>query len=446
LNSRVLGLLLGLSAIATLISCGGSSGNKPPSGLTTRVLAAQSVTSTNAFGGLVIVNGATDTLPPHVAALSAGTSPDLLAISPTRNIVVAFDQGSNSLYAVQTSNESSMGIVRLPGPTWSFVVPTPQPTAYAAVPTATVNGYSFVGGVEVANLSPGGIVTTIGVTNAQTVVSNESGSVLLVFSNDSDAVTVLSPGSALPVVDTSCFNAPPNAVCTILSSGFSRPVYGIISGGTAYILNCGFQCGGSQQASVAILNLSSLTITNTIPVNGATYALLSGSSLYVAGLGTPTGPLCTSIPSAAPTAATYCGTLDIVDLNTMTDPYYNNPSMEIAITDGYHQRMDMSLNGQLFIGSWDCTNIGNANYPSGEVRGCLAIYNTETGAVVVPPDNGDVGGLQSFTTRYVEYVAEGGNLRVYDTTKDILLINDTLTAGTIPIVGYVADIKAIDFF
>jgi hypothetical protein len=39
--------------------------------------------------------------------------------------------------------------------------------------------------------------------------------------------------------------------------------------------------------------------------------------------------------------------------------------------------------------------------------------------VVIPPDNGDVTGLQSFaSTRYVEYVAEGGRLRVYDTTID----------------------------
>jgi hypothetical protein len=57
-----------------------------------------------------------------------------------------------------------------------------------------------------------------------------------------------------------------------------------------------------------------------------------------------------------------------------------------------------------------------------------------------------VNGLQGFTTRSVEYVAEGGNLRVYDTTRDVLLINDFLPQGNINIVGYVGDIKAIDFF
>jgi hypothetical protein len=108
--------------------------------------------------------------------------------------------------------------------------------------------------------------------------------------------------------------------------------------------------------------------------------------------------------------------------------------------------MDMALNNQLFVGSYGCTEIGNVNNPSGEVRGCLSIFNVNNASVVVPPDNGDVGGLQSFTSRYVEYVAEGGNLRVYDTTKDILLINDFVPLGTINIVGYIGDVKAIDFF
>jgi hypothetical protein len=192
--------------------------------------------------------------------------------------------------------------------------------------------------------------------------------------------------------------------------------------------------------------LSTLAVGTPIKVNGATVGLLNGTQLYIAGNGTPTGPLCTSITSAAKTAATYCGTLDIVDLGTMTDPYFNNPATEIAITDGYHDRIDMTVNGQIFIGSHDCTNIGNVNNPSGEVRGCLCIYKTADNSVIIPPDNGNVNALQGFVSRNVEYVAEGGTLRVYDTTKDILLINDFVPQGNINIVGYVGDIKAIDFF
>ena len=105
----------------------------------------------------------------------------------------------------------------------------------------------------------------------------------------------------------------------------------------------------------------------------------------------------------------------------------------------------MSSNGQLFIGSHTCSNVGNVNAPQGEVRGCLSIFNTTNGNVIIPPDNGDVTGLQSFSTRYVEYVAEGGNLRVYDTTIDQPLVNDFVD-GTIGIAGQVIDVKAVDFF
>jgi len=54
------------------------------------------------------------------------------------------------------------------------------------------------------NFASGGLTTTIAVNNAHTVVANSTGSQLLVFSNDSDSVTVLSPGIAVPPVDTSC--------------------------------------------------------------------------------------------------------------------------------------------------------------------------------------------------------------------------------------------------
>jgi hypothetical protein len=280
-----------------------------------------------------------------------------------------------------------------------------------------------------------GSTTTIGVPNAQTVISNANGTQLLVFSPFSspavsNSIYVISPLIAVPPVDQGCDNLAASNVCKLVS-GFDQPVNAIVSGNTAYILNCGAECGGTQ-ASVMVLDLASFTITNTIPVNGATTAFLSGSTLYVAG--TPKNTAC---PSS--TSARFCGTLDIVDLKSMTDPNFTNHN-PILITDGYHERIDMSLGGQLFIGSHACTNVGNVNNPSGEVRGCLSIFNTTSGAVVIPPDNGDVTGLQSFTTRNVEYVVEGGTLRIYDTTKD------ALQRTQISIVGQVIDVKAIDFF
>ena len=442
MNRRVLLAVVGLFAGLSLASCGSSKKTGPPSNLPERVLASEEVTSATTTGRLVIVDAYNDTLT-GVPPLAAGNSPGLMAISPTRDIAMAFDASSNSVYAVDTTKEDSLGHVQLPGPTSSMIIPTAGAVGYAAVPNASVSGYSFVGAVDVMNLAAGSITTTIAVTSAQTVVSNSTGTQLLVFSNDSDAVTVLFPAVASPPVDLSCLTNPPNAVCTIVQDPrFSRPVYAVISGNTAYVLNCGFECGGSQQASVAVFDLNMLAITSTIPVDAATWAFLSGPTLYVAGT-SPTNNTCTGQTwgnPPQPTAATHCGRLDTVDLNsvTVTNSY--------IISDGYHDRMDMSVNGQLFVGSYDCTNIGDINNPSGEVRGCLSILNTTNGQIIVPPDNGNVDGLQSFASRYVEYVAEGGNLRVYDTSFDVLLITDFIPLGTIDIVGYVGDVKAIDFF
>jgi len=454
LTKRILALALGLWACVNFSSCGGSGTKAHPSGLTERVLASQGISSGSSFGALYFINGTNDTIA-RVSPLGSGGSPGLMAISPTRNIVAAFDASSNSVSAVDTVRESTIGTVRILGPTSSMVVPLPSPIGYAAVPTAVISGFAFQGAVEAMNFQNGGL-TTVAVAGAQTVVANSNGSQLLVFSNDSDAVTILSPALASPPVDTNCYTNPPNSVCTILTSNsFSRPVFAVVSGNNAYILNCGPQCGGRTfnagpnpltcgpdpntvvQACVAVLDLGSLTVTSTIPVQGATMAFLNGSMLYVAGT-----------PALAPnnactgqtTAATTCGRLDVVDLGSGT------VTSSAVITDGFHHRMDMTTNGQLFIGAHDCTNIGDVNNPSGEVRGCLSIYKIADGSVLIPAENGNVNGLQGFTSRNIEYVAEGGALRVYDTTKDVPLVNDFLPQGTINLTGYIGDVKAIDYF
>src|SRR5208337_3170379 len=89
LKKRILVVIVGLWASLSLVSCGSSKAKQAPSGLPERVLVSQGVTSAQTFGGLVIVNGYYDTIA-RVAPLSAGSSPGLMAISPTRNIVMAF--------------------------------------------------------------------------------------------------------------------------------------------------------------------------------------------------------------------------------------------------------------------------------------------------------------------------------------------------------------------
>lgn len=429
-------LLVALVFISfALVCCGGGkkSTAKPLSGLTTRVFASQSIASLTASPGLVIVNGLTDTLA-RVPVIGAGTSPGLMAISPQRATVLVLDSATNNVDVVNTKTESLAGTIALLGPTTSMVAVTDS-TGYAAVPSAPLIGFP-PGAIEVMDLQANAVSSSISVPSAQTVVSNPSGTELLVFSNDSDAVTVVSP----LLVNTS-------SPVTTTISGFDRPVYAVFSsdGTTAYVLNCGPECGGTQ-ASVQTLFIATLAVGTPVPVDAATIGLLSGSTLYVAG--TPaTNNACTG----QTTAATTCGRLDIVNLGSMT------VTGRVVITDGYHDRIDISNNGQLFIGAYTCTNIGNVNNVTGEVRGCLSIFDTTTPGnttAVIPPDNGDVTGFQTISRSVelyvesdsVEYVAEGGNLRVYNTLTDSLLLDFYIETGTITLSGQITDVKAVDFF
>jgi hypothetical protein len=419
-----------------LVCCGGSkSTGLPPSKLTTRVFASQSVASLTAQPGLVIINGLYDTVP-RVARISTGNAPGYMEISPERATLMVFDSSSNSIDVVNTQKEVQSGTIPLPGPTTSMVAVSGT-LGYVAVPSAPVIGFP-PGALEALNLSSAGITASINIPSAQTVVSNSGGSQLLVFSNDSNSLTVVSP-----------LQLNTGAPVTTSVAGFDRPVFAVFNSddSVAYVLNCGAQCGGTQ-ASVQTLNMSTLVPGTPLPVDAATVALLNGSTLYVAGT-PPTNNACTG----QTTAATTCGRLDIIDVNSMT------VTGKVVITDGYHDRIDLSTNNQLFIGSHTCTNIGNVNAatPSGEVRGCLSIFNTTipgNTSAIIPPDNGDVTGFQTISrpsennvgSQYVEYVAQGGNLRVYNTLTDTLLIDLYIETGTITVTGQIIDVKAVDFF
>jgi hypothetical protein len=429
-------LLSAVLVVASLsfVSCGGSSSSQ----LTTRVLASQSVASATSSPGLLVINGEYDTLA-RQPEIGAGNAPGLMVLSPDRSIVLAFDSSSNNVEVISSRTQALAGTISLLGPTTSMVALSIG-SGLAAVPSAPMTTLGLSpGAVQVMNLNAGGVSSTLSVPNAQTVVASPNGNAALAFSNDSDVVTVISPLS----VNTG------NPVTTSVP-GFDRPVYAVFStdGSTAYVLNCGPECAStSASASVQTLNMTTLALGAPIPVDGATIGWLSGSTLYV--VGTPTASVSNGAPNNActgqVTAATTCGRMDTIDLGSLT------VTGSYVITDGYHNRIDMSVNGQLFIGALTCTNIGDVSNPQGEVRGCLSIYNTTTGAIVIPPDNGDVTGFQGLTSRYVEYVAEGGNLRVYDTLIDGLLLDNSNDpslpeTGTIIINGYIIDVKAIDFF
>jgi len=437
------------------LSCGYSapSGSTQTSGVKYRAFITNSVSTGGTSAGVYIVNAATD-VRPVVSPISAGTAPGMMVVTPNRAQTLVFSPGSNPQFPenqftiINNASETAAGHVTLPGMTESFVVSPDSSTAYVAVPTARVIGPS-PGVVGVISLSSGAVTGVADVPSVHYLAIDNSGNRILGFSDDSDRVWVITPsnigiGNAVSYVD-----------------GFDRPVAAFFSSddSTAYVLNCGAECGG-QQASVQQVNLTNGTLGSYVAVCtpgttqcGGTVALVVGSTMYVAGTpysgGVPSQP-CTGQNTAAAT----CGLLTIVDLNSMSVVQPPNCPLSttcpIIITDGFHTRLSLAANGQLFIGARTCTEIvAPVPPPTGaEVRGCLSIYNTlssvvgsaPAGGVLIPPANGDVTGIQPIATRTVVYVIQDGSLGIYDTATDALQFTQITN-----IVGQFIDVKTVDF-
>ncbi|MGA3197576.1 MAG: hypothetical protein ABSD39_21470 [Terriglobales bacterium] len=454
-------LLSILPALVLFPGCGGgsSSSGAKTSGLPNRAFVSNFVGSGTSTPGVYIVNAQLDTRPVGIAPISAGNTPSIMQVSPNRAETFVYSGNNlptsdNQFGVINNATESLASHLTLPGYTESFVVSPDSSTVYVALPSAPVVGQPQ-GVIEVISVS-GGITGQIDIPSVQYLSIDNAGDRLLAFSSNSDSVAVVTPSNL----------GTQNPLVTYIG-GFDRPVQAFFSSddSTAYVVNCGAECGG-QQASIQQLNMTTGTLGSygavcaTDPTQGkqcaASTALLIGSTMYLAGTpysqGNSGGPSYTCVGALGETLS--CGMLSIFDLNNMT---VTNPT-PIAITDGYHDRIAMAANGQLLIGARTCTEIIPPQPPpqGAETRGCLSIYNSlsmpvgtvQPGAVIIPPANGDVTGLQPISQRTVAYVVQGGSLSIYDMTIDALEYNpnDPYHPGQIfGLVGYFYDVKTVDF-
>jgi hypothetical protein len=468
---KVLNLLFSLlPASLILLSCGSSpSSSGTGSGLKTRAFITNSVSAGTGVAGVYIVDAANDV---RVAAspISAGNTPGIMVLTPNRTLTLVFSGdgtqfSDNQFTVINNATEAAIGNLTLPGLTESFVVSPDGSVAYVAVPTAPVTGQPSLGVIEVISLSTGTKTAEIScppknpnppnpppppvcVTKDQGdqgfnppyhfLSIGNTGNRVLGFSEGSDSVA-----NTIAVITPSSVGTA-NPVVTFVP-GFDHPVWAFFNSddSTAYVVNCGAECGGTQ-ASVQTLDLRTNTAGTTVPVPAATVAVVSNSTMYLAGtpLPNPNPQPCTG----ETTQATSCGLLTVFDLSSMTV----TNTTPIIITDGYHNRMALGANGQLFVGARTCTEIVPPVPPpaGAEVRGCLSIYNTQTGAVVIPPANGDVTGIQPIATRSVVYVVQGknvqgGTLYVYDTKTDAVDAVEEQKLSNL--IGDFVDVKTIDF-
>jgi len=439
LRKPVIVLVVCTLASLLLISCGGykSGAAATSSGLKFRALVSQDVQTIDT--GLIIIDALLDQRA-RIPAVNGGVLPAMMVVSNDRKLTLAVSSAFNAFEVMDNVQEKiTIANANLPGPTDSVVISPDNASAYVAVATAPVPGGGTAGGIAITSLSSGNITSTLPIPSVHYLAQNGDGSKLLAFSDNSDTVTVVSPFNLRPgQKNASCNPAPPDPIVCQFAPGFDRPIAGFFNSDNtqAWILNCGPECGGVQ-ASVQVLDLhdpaNPVAGTATPIPGGVTVGFIKGQTMYVAGNPPVGSNPCTGGPT---TAATTCGRLTVVDLTALS----TTPVQPIAvIPDGYHTKIDISGDGQLFVGSQGCTNIVPVN-AGDEQRGCLSILNTNNGNLIIPPDNGDVTGLQPITNREVFYVVEGGELRIYDTTTDKLS-----TLHSIDVFGHAVDVKLIDF-
>ena len=312
------------AATAVLVSCGNNYNNNQlgqtpganPATIKVHVFVSNplfpNVTSTAPV--LNVVDGQRDLLSPRVVSVGATSpTPGMMVLFPNKRFTLVFSASNNSITVVnnasqnvaQTSGGTSASIT-LPGFSESIVVAPDNVTGFAAVPNATVTGLP-PGVVGVLDLANDVIAAAVPVPGARYLAQSHNGNRILVFGGRSDTVTVLSPSSLGTGTDPRT---------DVQSSLFDHPVWGAFSSddSTAYILNCGPECGGTT-ASITLLDMNSNLPGPTIPIDAGTTGLLSGNILYVAGT-KPGANTCAG--SSTATLATTCGEVSTVDLGLMT--------------------------------------------------------------------------------------------------------------------------------
>jgi hypothetical protein len=237
---------------------------------------------------------------------------------------------------------------------------------------------------------------------------------------------------------------------------FDRPVKAVFSedGSTAYVLNCGPECGGTA-SSVSLLPVSPLIFllgknSGVLPCNlaavascpnpkaapmvnipvpgGASNALIDATTtnqMYVVG----------QAPQTISGQTLFGGNLTVVNLNNRT------AGSPVGISDGQPgaiSRMIQADDSTLWIGMTQCTiGVRYATNPAGGY-GCLTMYNTSTNKVtLLEPYIGNATGIAAVTGLHKIYAAEGGQVYIYSTKDGSSIDNQFVTVtGTAYDVAY----------
>jgi hypothetical protein len=412
----------------------------PSSGLTNRVLIAIQNPSSLSRGALAFVDayydirsGYNGTPPSFSIGNFSAALPITIQNMPEEQAGAVYGSGDGSYnlvnYTKETSTTASSG---LNGASFSIFMTRNQLYTFAASQSSHVltvvdhvSGGSYplsLPGVYRVSVNPGGSAALAFVENsnyayyplklsaAQTLAYSGGPSTWPTGAVDCEPQTA--PGWCLyQALD------PTSTSTNIKPLVFDRPVKAVFSadGGTAYVLNCGPECGGSK-ASISPLPVGPLIFligqqSGTLPTNaalasstinvpgGASNALIDSSTMYVVGQ--------QLMPDGL-----FGGHLTIVNLLNST------ASSPVSISDGAPgavSRMLLADDNTLWIGMTKCTNT----------------------VTMLLPYLGDATGIAGVTGLHKIYSAQGGQVYINRTTDGSSIDNQYVTVtGTAYDVAY----------
>jgi hypothetical protein len=463
-----------LSSFALLLtSCGKNfyfaARNLPPSRLPNRVLIAEQNPSSGGRGALPFVDAFYDIRHPfntNTGSFSiagfTGSLPQTIQNMPEEQIGLVYGAGDGSFTSANYATEKTGLPIKIPGGLSSSIfIDRPRDFVYATNGTTHVvsvvdelNGTSYVLNVPNAfrvSVNPGGTLALVFVQNSAQPANSTIGvtpsdlfSVYSIVGLTADqqqaAATSSDPQHYLNAQDCEPQNLP--AFCAFpVSTGpnasFDDPIKAVFSpdGSTAYVLDCGPECGGTTAGVTTIpitqgsLNTNTsgakgiaLVAQNNIAVTGgATNAIFNGNTMYLAGQQLQPDGL-------------FEGFLSILDTQT------GQLTGSFGISDGTHNKMVFGDENTLWIGSSQCLageTYKKAQATGGTMYGCLTMFNTATNSVTLDSYKGDATGIASVTTLNKVYTAEGGQVYIYNTSDMSQRDNSNVTiSGTAADVAY----------
>jgi hypothetical protein len=481
LNKRSLWLsaVAALVIAAALAGCGSTNyfagRNLPPSGLLYRVAVAIQNPSAFAKGSLQMMDAYYDirsgyTGKPASFSISgySGALPITIQNMPEEQLGAVYGSGDGSLTSISYAKESTSGSTSgLNGLSSSIFITRNQQYVFAASQAShvltvvdRVAGSTYplsLPGVYRVSVNPGGSMAIAFVQNSNYAYFPVKLSSAQTSSYSGGPATW--PKAA---VDCEPQNAPVWCLFQAQSPdhldatgnyygaplGFDRPVKAVFStdGGTAYVLNCGPECGGVA-SSVSLLpvapmiflvgqpsgllpcnaapcvNAQTTPITNFAIPGGASNALVDSSTMWVVG----------QQPQQINGQTLFAGNLTVVNLSN------NTAGSPIPISDGVPggpSRMLEADNNTLWIAMTKCNN--GVRAATGLPYGCLTMFNTSSNTVtMLEPYLGDATGIAAVIGLNKIYTAEGGQVYIYTTADGTALDNQYVTVtGTAYDVAY----------